>query len=637
MQFSELCDIYERISKTTKRLEKTAILAELLAKTSDADMKEVMMLLKGRVYPEWDKTQIGISSKLATKAISIATGESEEKITKAFKKSGDLGTAAKELLKNKKQHTLFTKDDLTVHQVVTDMRKLSHIEGAGSVDLKTKTIANLLTTATPTEAHYIIRILLEDLRVGIADGTIRDAIVIFNIESRENITTAREGNSELWALKDAKENLDKELAAGKSLLEIRDFYQQMLQKENVKNKTEDKRFENNDNSKAIICCWQRAVQEAIDKSNDIAKVAITAKHHGIAGFEAIELVVGTPIKVMLAQKEIEIPAAFSRVGKPAALEYKYDGFRMQVHKDNDGKVSIYTRRLENVTTQFPDVVARMEKIIHKSCILDAEAVGYDPKTGKYTPFQAVSQRIRRKYDIEQLSRELPVELNVFDILYYDNEQTYLWPFNKRRALLEKIVPKHPKEIQPSVLMETSDEKEAEKFYKESLAAGNEGIMFKSFDAPYKPGSRVGFMVKMKPVLDTFDVVIVGAEWGEGKRSGWLTSFTVAVCDDEGGFVEIGKVGTGLKELEQEGGTTFEQLTNLLKDDIISEKGKEVILKPNIVIELKFEEVQASQSYSSGFALRFPRFVQVRDDRRPDEISTIQEVIEAFEHQRGRNK
>ena len=162
-------------------------------------------------------------------------------------------------------------------------------------------------------------------------------------------------------------------------------------------------------------------------------------------------------------------------------------------------------------------------------------------------------------------------------------------------------------------------------------------MLKTLDAPYKPGSRVGFMVKLKPVLDTLDVVIVGAEWGEGKRSGWLTSFTVAIVDEDGMFVEIGKVGTGLKELEQEGGTTFEQLTNLLKDDIVSEKGKEVILKPNIVIELKFEEIQSSNSYSSGFALRFPRFVQVRDDRRPDEISTTTDVLEAFEAQRGRNK
>jgi DNA ligase-1 len=586
MRFSQLCAAYERIAKTSKRLEKTAIIAELLKEADDAEMQDVMMLLKGRVYPEWEKTQIGISSKLATKAICLATGESEEKVIKAFKKSGDLGEVTAQLLSKKKQHSLLAKEDLTIHDVVKSVRKLSGIEGHGSVDLKLKTIANLMSSATPTEAHYLVRILLEDLRVGVADGTIRDAIIA-------------------WA--------------------------SALHEKSDKTDTKNELLEEQKQA------WTQAVQNAIDKSNDLAKVAVSAKHKGIKGLESIELTVGVPIKVMLAQKELEIPAGFERVGRPGALEYKYDGFRMQLHRDKEGTITLFTRRLENVTAQFPDVVARLGANIKKSCILDAEAVGYDPKTGKYTPFQAVSQRIRRKYDIEQLSKELPIEVNVFDILYYDGEQVYLKPFQERRKLIERIVPHKVKEIKTSELLITSDDKEAAAFYKKSLDAGNEGIMFKALDAPYKPGSRVGFMVKMKPVLDTLDVVIVGAEWGEGKRSGWLTSFTVACQDEDGNFVELGRVGTGLKELEQEGGTTFEQLTKLLKEDIISEKGKEVVLRPNIVIELKFEEIQKSPSYSSGFALRFPRFVQLRDDRRPDEISTLADVIDAFEAQRGRNK
>lgn len=585
MKFSQLCEAYDRIAKTSKRLEKTAIIAELLKETDDDSMPDVMMLLKGRVYPEWEKIQIGISAKLATKAIALATGEAEDKIIKAFKKEGDLGAVAAELLTRKKQHSLLARDDLTIHDVIKNVRKLAKIEGTGSVDLKLKNIANLMANATPLEAHYLVRILLEDLRVGIADGTIRDAIIV-------------------WAA--ALHEPD----ANKSEKGIPD---------------------------EVKARWTQAIQDAIDKSNDIAKVAVTAKHKGLAGLDKVELTIGVPIKVMLAQKETEIPAAFERVGRPGALEYKYDGFRMQIHRDNEGKVTLFTRRLENVTAQFPDVVECFASAVHKSCILDAEAVGYDPKTGKYTPFQAVSQRIRRKHDIQALAKELPVELNVFDILYYDNEQIYRKEFQERRALLEKIIPHKPKEVKTSEYLVTDNDTIAAAFYKKSLDAGNEGIMFKSLDAPYKPGSRVGFMVKMKPVLDTMDVVVVGAEWGEGKRSGWLTSFTIAVIDDDGQFVEIGRVGTGLKELEQEGGTTFEALTKLLKDDIISEDGKEVTLRPNVVIEIKFEEIQRSPSYSSGFALRFPRFVQLRDDRRPEEITTISDVIDAFEAQRGRNK
>ena len=211
------------------------------------------------------------------------------------------------------------------------------------------------------------------------------------------------------------------------------------------------------------------------------------------------------------------------------------------------------------------------------------------------------------------------------------------PFSERRALVEQIVPNHPKQIKPSEITVTDQDEVAQTFYKASLDAGNEGIMFKTLDAPYKPGSRVGFMVKMKPVLDTMDVAIIGAEWGEGKRSGWLTSFTIAVLNEDGEHVEIGRFGTGLKELEQEGGVTFEHITGLLKDGILEEHGKEVTLRPNVVVEVKFEEIQKSPSYSSGFALRFPRFVALRDDRRPDEITTLSDVLDAYEAQRGRNK
>jgi len=611
MRFSELCDVYLAVSKTTKRLEKTALLVNLLKATPDKDMADILMLLKGRVYPEWEKTQIGISGKLAIKAIALATGESETKIVQQFKKLGDIGEVAQALVQKKKQHTLASQD-LDVEDVVKGVRKLAIIEGTGSVDQKLKTIAQLLSSATPLEARFLVRILLEDLRVGIADGTIRDAIVLWAAEHHDGIISNGE---------------------------VKERYSRKHGAANTQDRTPEE----------IIQSWQQAIQDAIDRSNDVAKVAVTVKHKGMKGLESIELEVGMPFKVMLAQKETNLKEAMGRVGTPCALEYKYDGFRMEIHKDGHGKITLYTRRLENVTTQFPDVVACVKEL-PGSFILDAEAVGYDAKTGRYTAFQQISQRIRRKYDIEQLAKDLPVELNVFDILSINGKQVYTLSFTERRKLLEGLVPNRLKHIKPSTILQTDDEIVAERFYKESLAAGNEGIMLKSLDAPYKPGSRVGFMVKLKPVMDTLDVVIVGAEWGEGKRSGWLTSFIAAIRDDDGEFVEIGRFGTGLKEKQDADGaeegpgsdgiissTTFEEMTKLLQDDIVGEEGKEVRLRPNVVVELKFEEIQASPSYSSGFALRFPRFVQLRDDRRPEEISTLSDVIDAFERQRGRTR
>jgi DNA ligase-1 len=588
MRFSDLCAAYVAISNTPKRLAKTSLLADLLRDVPEQDMENVMMLLKGRVFPEWDKTTIGISHKLAIKAIQVATGATEAEIVRQFKKMGDLGDVAAHLVKDKRQSTL-ARSHLVVDDIVKKLRKLAQLQGHGSVDQKLKLVAQLLSNATPDEAMFLVRILLEDLRIGIAEGTIRDAILWWSVQEHERMRYDPEKNA----------------------------------------------WEGGEDAAAKFKEWQQAIQDAVDRSNDVARVALTARKSGIRGLRAIELTLGTPTKVMLAQRSVSIPDAFERVGKPAAVEYKYDGFRMQIHKGKE-KTVLFTRRLEDVTAQFPDVIAAL-KGVKDECLLDAEIGGYDPQTKRHSPFQHISQRIRRKYDIDRLAKEFPVEVNVFDILMHKGKAVYPLPFRERRALLEKVVPNVPFVIKPSDLLITDDEKKAEQFYKDALAHGYEGLMLKSLDAPYKPGSRVGFMVKLKPTLDTLDLVVVGAEWGEGKRSGWLTSFTIACQNEDGNLVELGRVGTGFKELESEEGVSFAQMTELLKDDILEEHGKEIKVRPKVVIEVRYEEIQKSPSYSSGFALRFPRIVKVRPDRRKDEVSTLADVLDLYEAQRGRGK
>jgi DNA ligase-1 len=329
-----------------------------------------------------------------------------------------------------------------------------------------------------------------------------------------------------------------------------------------------------------------------------------------------------------------IENAFERVGKPAAFEYKYDGFRIQVHK-KDKEIILFTRRLENVTKQFPEVVKYVkEHIKGKSFILDTEAVGFDPKTKKYLPFQSMSQRIKRKYDIDKMAKDFPVEMNVFDAVYFEGKNLMAEPFEKRRQLIEKIVKPEKRKIVVAKQLVTSDAKEADKFYNESLSQGEEGVMVKNLKGIYKPGSRVGYGVKVKPVMETLDLVVVAADWGEGKRGKWLSSYTVACRDEETGeLLEIGKVGTGFKELETEEGVTFAQMTELLKPLIKSEKGKKVFVRPKIVIELRYEEIQKSPTYSSGYALRFPRLVKLREDKAVDEASTIAMVKELYKEQK----
>ena len=378
------------------------------------------------------------------------------------------------------------------------------------------------------------------------------------------------------------------------------------------------------------------IQGAIDNSNDLASVFDVAKKRKIEDFDKIQIQVGKPIKVMLAQKAKSIKEAFEKVGKPCAVEYKYDGFRMLIHKKGKN-VTLFTRRLENVTKQFPEVVGYIEKYVSgESFILDSEAVGFDRKTKEYKPFQSISQRIRRKYDIEKLQKELPVEVNVFDILYYKGKSLLKEPFEKRSSIIRKIIKNVPYSIINSKQIITSDENETEKFYKQALKDRQEGVMFKNLQAEYQPGSRVGHMLKIKPEERDLDLVITGGEYGTGKRYGWLSSFILSCRDKNGKFLEIGKMGTGIKEksTEESGiGISFNELTEKLKPLIVEEKGKSVKIKPKIVISVTYQEIQHSPNYGSGFALRFPRFTALRPDKSPAEASSLEEIKRDFEKQK----
>lgn len=382
-------------------------------------------------------------------------------------------------------------------------------------------------------------------------------------------------------------------------------------------------FNGEEDSKEII-------QRAIDKTNDWKVVFDIARKGNIGELEKIEIVVGTPIKVMLAQKANGIEEGFEIVGKPCAIEYKYDGFRLVVHKKGE-EVTLFTRKLENVTRQFPEVEKYVkETVLGDSFILDCEGVGFDRESKKYTSFQAISQRIRRKYDIDELAEKLPIELSVFDILYYENKSLLDVPFKERSELLRKIVKDVPYKIVCSKQIVTGDLNEAKLFYEDALEKNQEGVMMKSLDAPYRPGKRVGQMIKIKPDENEMDLVITGAEYGTGKRSGWMSSFILS-CRNGEDYLEVGRVGTGIKEKTEEG-VSFEELTEALKPLILKEDGKGVLVRPSVVVSVSYQEIQKSSNYSSGFALRFPRAVSLRLDRNIFDIASLEEVEDNFRKQ-----
>ena len=365
------------------------------------------------------------------------------------------------------------------------------------------------------------------------------------------------------------------------------------------------------------------IQKANDLLNDYGEVAIKAKNNDL---ENVDLKIGKPVKVMLAVIFTSVEESFEALGEKVQVEEKLDGFRVIIHKDKN--VKLFTRNLEDVTNQFPDVVEIIKEIKEDKFILDSEVVGYDKKTGKYLPFQNISIRIKRKYDIEKMGEEYPVEINVFDILYY-KKNLMDTKLKERREVLEKIIKEKKGKIKLTKKIISDNKKEIEKFFENALKNGREGIMVKNLDSLYKPGRYVNGWGKLKKILEPLDLVIVKAEYGTGKRAGSLTSFTLS-CKDKDNYLEVGKVSTGVKEKDDE--LTYAELTKLLKPLIIREHEKMIDVKPKIILEIGYEEIQKSSAYTSGYALRFPRVLRLRNDKDLNEINTIKDVEKIYNSQ-----
>ncbi len=555
MHYSKLCEVYEELQKNPSRLKKTEILSNFLKDMKKEKDKQIIYLLQGKVYPDYSEKEFGISERLCIKALVKASGVSEKDIIEHWKKIGDLGLVAEKVMGKKKQGTLFS-SSLTTEKVLINLQKLPELIGKGTVDKKMSLISELLTSASGIEAKYIIRTLLNDLRIGVGSGTIRDSIVHACFKGDE-----------------------------------------------IKAATD-------------------AVQSSYDKCTDFALVFEKACN-GLKELEHTILTPGHPLKVMLALKAESIADGFERVGKPAVFEYKYDGFRMLINKTDKGQVKIFTRRLDEVTNQFPDVIKyAKDHIKADSFIIDSEAVGYDPNTKRYKSFEAVSQRIKRKHNIQELVKKLPIEVNAFDILYYNGKSFINESFEARTKLLRKIVKNKQYHLKTATQLITSNEKEAEAFYKQALKDNQEGVMIKSLNSPYKPGARVGHMLKLKPSENEFDLVITGAEYGKGKRVGVLSSFTLS-CRNNGELLEIGKA-SGLKE-KSELGLSYENLTKKLHPLIKREHGRKIEVKPKLVVTIIFQNIQRSPTYKSGFALRFPRITRLRPDRSVSDIASLKEI------------
>jgi len=364
------------------------------------------------------------------------------------------------------------------------------------------------------------------------------------------------------------------------------------------------------------------VERAYMITNDFGKVAVVAKNEGKEGLLKLKIQLHVPVRMMLAQVAESIDAAIKEMGK-VAVEWKFDGSRVQVHWGN-GKVTIYSRRLENVTNALPEIVEEIRKNVKENVILDGEVVAM--KDGRPMPFQHILRRFRRKYDVSKMMEKIPITAQFFDILYVDGKEVIDLPLEERRKILESVV-KNSDRIWVAKQVVTSDPEEIERVYNEALNAGHEGAMLKNPKSQYIPGKRGKNWLKLKPVMETLDLVVIGGEWGEGKRSHLISSYELACLDPvTGKLMPVGKVATGFTDEE------LEEFTELFRPLIEYEEGKHIVFQPKYVFEVAYQEIQKSPKYESGYALRFPRFVRLRDDKDIDEADTLERVARLYESQ-----
>jgi DNA ligase-1 len=395
------------------------------------------------------------------------------------------------------------------------------------------------------------------------------------------------------------------------------------------------------------------VERAYNVCSDLGEVARVLASKGLGGLDEIRLQLFRPIRAMLAERLETLEEILKRMGR-AALEYKYDGLRVQAHVSPE-RIQLFSRHLENITGQFPEIVENLRSSIRsRDAIIEGEAVPVDPNTGEFLPFQEVSRRRGRKTEVDRMAKEFPVTLFTFDSLLRDGQDLTERPYAERRKVLESVVKPNDR-VRLATVRVTDQVKEAEAFFDEALQAGCEGLMAKALDSVYEAGARGYQWIKFKreysaALSDTIDLVVVGAFAGRGKRAGSYGALLMAAYDDKADvFRTTCKLGTGFDD------ETLRQLPQKMKKArrerrparVDSKLEPDVWFDPEIVLEVRGAELTVSPVHTAGWgairpgaglAVRFPRFTgRWREDKGPEDATTVEELLDMHRQQLKQTK
>jgi len=578
MEFSIIAEIFERMENTTKRIELTNLLVELLKKTPKKIIPNAVYLLQGIIRPNFEGVELGVAEKLAIRAISKSSGLSIKKIEDDYKKCGDLGITASNILKLKTQ-TTFTAEKITLERIYETLFRIAKLGGKGSQDLKMKYISSLLNDATPLEAKFVLKILLGTLRLGIAENTIMDALAIAFTGKKEN---------------------------------------------------------------------KGQIENAYNVSSDLGKVSLLIATDGIDEIKKFKISLFSPIRPMLADRVKSEKEAIKKMSEIFAAEYKLDGERVQIHKQAN-EVILFSRRLENITQYYPDIVENVKKSLSvNEGVFEAEIVPINENTGEFLPFQELMHR-RRKYKLEKAISQYPITVNFFDVLYFDKKDCLNLEYSERRKILEKLVNEDDfSKLVPMLLVK--NENEIEDFLENSINSGCEGLMLKTLDAPYRAGARGSNWLKLKreyrnELGDSLDLIVIGAYFGRGRRTGLYGTLLLGTYNpDKDNFPSVCKVGTGFTDesLDQLYQILSNKITLKKNSRVVSEMEADVWFEPELVLEIVASEITLSPIHKtglnlirkgSGFALRFPKFTgKIRYEKAVEDASTGEEVFALYKRQ-----
>lgn len=581
--FAETC---ERIGATAKKLEKTAIVAEYFRACNVEDAAVSAVFLSGRAFPAFEERTLQVGGSMLWKVVKEVTGASDAQLSAGYRKTGDLGAAVYGVMVGpepriaQKQGEAGAHDSKEFQLMLSDVRStFDQIAATRTANAKGELLGALLQRATPLETKYILKIITGELRIGLKESLVEEAIA---------------------------EAYDEPLAQ---------------------------------------------VQRANMLLGDVGETLRLAAQHRL---DAAHMRLFHPIGFMLASPAADAAEAFEYF-EHALVEDKYDGIRAQAHCGG-GQVRIFSRTLDEVTPAFPELKTPLSELTGE-VILDGEIVAWrdNDEGGHAMPFSEIQKRLGRKQVSEQLMQEVPVAYVVFDVLYAEGELTLQKPLSERAAILDRVFsgarrvePKPLINAQGQLRFEAEIEPRApsgwilrapatradsverlEELFAEAMARGNEGLMIKDVNSPYMPGRRGRWWLKLKRELATLDVVVTRAEFGNGKRAQVLSDYTFAVRKGEA-LVNIGKAYTGLTDVE------IAEMTQWFFAHTVTDYGHVRDVEPKTVIEVAFNAVMRSDRHESGFALRFPRIVRIRQDKLPAEIDTIERVEEIYSRQHGRS-